>query len=251
MTHPKDYINKKMLPELKDLVLRYQPEIVWSDGDAGPDSYWTSTEFLAWLYNESPELVYEVVSTVAFGGNILINVGPTAWGTISPIYEERLRQLGSWLRINGEAIYATTPWRVQNDSDHIWFTSKVHPMRFPLETLVNEDKATDRPSKTEDVPFYARLASPTTVYAIVTQWTNEPFVDESTRCSASVYLPSIRANLQRSEFYLLNGTQSTGIKLFFQPEPHGRPGVRVMLPDTPTNAVQIQWGCAIKMLNVA
>ncbi|KAF7260685.1 hypothetical protein EG68_01940 [Paragonimus skrjabini miyazakii] len=312
----KEYVDMKMLPELKDLVVRYQPEIIWSDGDAGPDSYWQSTEFLAWLYNESPvkqsvvtndrwgdgclckhggfftcqdhyrpgkliehkwencltldrkswafrreailsdflsiqELVYEVVSTVAFGGNILINVGPTAWGTISPIYEERLRQLGSWLRINGEAIYATTPWRVQNDSDHIWFTSKVHPIGFSLETLVNEDKATDRPSKTEDVPFYARLASPTTIYAIVTQWANEPLVDESIRCSTSVYLPSIRANLQRSEFYLLNGTQSTGIKLFFQPEPHGRPGVRVMLPDTPTNAVQLQWGCAIKMFNVA
>ena len=62
---------------------------------------------------------------VLFPGNILINVGPTKEGTIVPIFQERLLQLGSWLSINGEAIYKSKPWTVQNDTltSDVWYTS--------------------------------------------------------------------------------------------------------------------------------
>ena len=46
------------------------------------------------------ELLGTVIETVSCGGNMLINVGPTKEGNILPIFQERLRSLGDWLKVN-------------------------------------------------------------------------------------------------------------------------------------------------------
>jgi alpha-L-fucosidase len=65
---------------------------------------------------------------VAKGGNLLLNVGPRGDGTLCPMQVERLRAVGAWLKMNGEAIYSTRPWRIAEaqtkDGREVRFTSK-------------------------------------------------------------------------------------------------------------------------------
>jgi alpha-L-fucosidase len=77
----------------------------------------------------SDELIKEIVTTVAINGNILINVGPTKYGTIEAIFADRLRDMGKWLKINGEAIYGSKPWKFQKEGNQTWFTMKSGPDR--------------------------------------------------------------------------------------------------------------------------
>ncbi|XP_049813392.1 alpha-L-fucosidase-like [Schistocerca nitens] len=202
-----EFVNIKTMPELYELVNTYQPEIVWSDGEwEASDEYWTSKEFIAWLFNESPvretvvtndrwgtgtlcthgsfytctdrynpgvlqphkwencltidkvswgyrrnakledymtthELIEQLVSTVSCNGNLLMNVGPTKDGLIMPIYAERLRDMGTWLQINGEAIYASQPWTAQEDptTTGVWYTKSGNNSSevFVYATLLN------------------------------------------------------------------------------------------------------------------
>jgi alpha-L-fucosidase len=56
------------------------------------------------------QLIHLLADVVAHGGNLLINVGPDGTGHIPDLQQRPLRDLGTWLDRNGEAIYATRPW---------------------------------------------------------------------------------------------------------------------------------------------
>jgi alpha-L-fucosidase len=190
---PEAYVKEVLQPQLKELVLKYEPSIIFADaGEWRYDSdFWGTLDFLAWLYNDSPvsdevavndrwckgmpghhgdfysseykdaegkisnkyweesrgiggsygfnraenlddysssgELIIELIDIVSRGGNLLLNVGPTADGRIPVIMQQRLRDIGNWLEVNGEAIYGTRKYREPKktiDGVDVYFTQK-------------------------------------------------------------------------------------------------------------------------------
>lgn len=73
-------------------------------------------------YASAADLIATLVDVVSEGGNLLLNIGPRADGTIDPRQAQRLLQIGQWLETNGEAIYGSRPWTRQADGD-LRFTS--------------------------------------------------------------------------------------------------------------------------------
>ncbi|MCX7047499.1 MAG: alpha-L-fucosidase [Candidatus Sumerlaeota bacterium] len=58
-------------------------------------------------YKTVREFVLMLADTVSRGGNLLLDIGPDADGTIPKPMQDRLRGIGRWLQTNGEAIYGT------------------------------------------------------------------------------------------------------------------------------------------------
>ena len=58
-------------------------------------------------YNSDATLIRLLADTVGRGGNLLLDIGPTADGRIPVVMQERLIQIGQWLKVNGEAVYGS------------------------------------------------------------------------------------------------------------------------------------------------
>jgi alpha-L-fucosidase len=78
------------------------------------DDQWKSTQ----------TIVRNLIDIASKGGNYLLNVGPTAEGVIPQPSVERLREVGRWMKQNGEAIYGTTASPFSNQLGYGRVTSK-------------------------------------------------------------------------------------------------------------------------------
>ena len=127
--------------------------------------YWqtdTSISNKSWGYIKddsfkTPELVvHELVDIVSKNGNLLLNVGPRSDGTIPEEVQRILLEIGSWLTVNGEAIYGTRPWKVFGEGP-----TKV------AEGPMQDTKTA--PYTSEDFRFTAKG---NTIYAIEMAWSS-------------------------------------------------------------------------------
>jgi len=145
------------------------------------------------VYHTGRELVFILVDTVSRGGNLLLDIGPKADGTIPVIMEERLMQIGDWLKINGEAIYGTIPWKKAKQ----WTPGDVPSIEYNKEFSSPYDvtKLIDRPSdgKASIEAFFT--AKPGSLYAILPHWSDH-FVVKDLESAKSVRLLGLQLPLK-------------------------------------------------------
>lgn len=72
-------------------------------------------------YKSARRVINTLAEITAKGGCLVLGVGPTAGGIVEEKEVVILKEIGAWLKANGEAIYATRP--VENyHQDRLWFT---------------------------------------------------------------------------------------------------------------------------------
>jgi len=139
-------------------------------GDIRP-LYWqtdTSISNKSWGYIKddtfkSPEfVVHQLIDIVSKNGNLLLNIGPRADGTIPDEVQQVLLEVGAWLNVNGEAIYGTRPWRIYGEGP-----TKVAAGSFHDTDTANYKPEDFRFTTKGDVLYAIGLAWPTNGEAVI------------------------------------------------------------------------------------
>jgi alpha-L-fucosidase len=73
-------------------------------------------------YKSTKSLVDNLIDIAAKGGNYLLNVGPDAEGVIPQASQQRFREIGKWLKVNGAAIYGTRTLPEYQEGENIRYT---------------------------------------------------------------------------------------------------------------------------------
>lgn len=79
-------------------------------------------------YKSTKTLVHYLVNAAGLNANVLLNVGPMPDGTIQPEFVSTLKEIGDWMKINGETIYGTRggimkpqDWGVLTTKGKTWY----------------------------------------------------------------------------------------------------------------------------------
>ncbi|WP_117882357.1 alpha-L-fucosidase [Aureibaculum luteum] len=94
------------------------------------------------IYKSSELMTRQLLEIVSKGGNLLLNNGPTGKGEIRQEAQERLQEIGTWMKLNSEGIYGSTPWKTHserpNDNDKKESQVKVEDKKNTLKDAVND-----------------------------------------------------------------------------------------------------------------
>ena len=74
------------------------------------------------VYKPANEIIEKLVDIVSKGGNYLLNIGPSPEGEFDKMAYERLNEIGTWMKLNGQAIYATRPAASWEDGKNVRYT---------------------------------------------------------------------------------------------------------------------------------
>lgn len=132
-------------------------------------------------YQTVEGLVRLLVDIVSKNGNLLLNIGPTAEGKIPELQRERLLGLGEWLRVNGEAIFDTRPWRTAEST-----TDGGIPVRFTQQGDALYATLLDMPSGRQIEIAGLRAAPATTIHLL---GASTPCAWSQSERGLSVHLP--------------------------------------------------------------